>query len=318
LNYLQELKVLVKLLNDCFKNLAKKKVFLFIKELCVSKSGVNEMNVSRFVIGIGSPRCGTSFLHDLLGTHPDVQTPQTHKELNFWNQNYEKGLGWYVNNFNLNSKYKYIHEFTPGYLCNQEVPLRIVRELGKSPLFIVILRNPVDRLYSHFKKYTRDKQTDMSFREFTKIPQRLNVSMYGCNIKHWLNIFPRENFLFLEYEYFFQNPEKGVRELAEFLGIDTDGFDTSLFNKKINTSETVSARGLYKKGHYIVNWLRSKNLHYLANQIVRTGRLLMKQKPDISHQIPSQERQRLQNYFKNDVRELEMITGKNFEGWFDG
>ena len=53
-------------------------------------------------------------------------------------------------------KEKCIGDFTPTYLFDKYAPERILSSLGKNVKFIIILRNPVDRAYSHYLHSKRD------------------------------------------------------------------------------------------------------------------------------------------------------------------
>lgn len=47
------------------------------------------------VIGIGVPRGGSTWLHNLLESHPDVAMPRQRKEIHYFDHNYDRGLEWY-------------------------------------------------------------------------------------------------------------------------------------------------------------------------------------------------------------------------------
>ena len=46
-------------------------------------------------LGIGVPRAGTTWLHQLLSAHPDVFLPSRRKEVRFFDRHHEEGQGWY-------------------------------------------------------------------------------------------------------------------------------------------------------------------------------------------------------------------------------
>ena len=46
-------------------------------------------------LGIGVQRAGTTWLHTLLNSHPDVYMPTHRKEIRFFDRYYERGLSWY-------------------------------------------------------------------------------------------------------------------------------------------------------------------------------------------------------------------------------
>ncbi len=80
-------------------------------------------------IGIGAPRSGSTWLHELLRAHPNVYLPRQRKELNFFNQNDSRGIDWY-------EKY-----FPPDHASNRSRavadflgvdPARIPRDAGKT------------------------------------------------------------------------------------------------------------------------------------------------------------------------------------------
>ena len=79
-------------------------------------------------LGIGAMRAGTTWLHDLLASHPDVFVPARRKEVNFFSFYYERGLSWYERFFPPESEaqnYRAIGEISPIYLYCDPCPERI-------------------------------------------------------------------------------------------------------------------------------------------------------------------------------------------------
>ena len=101
-----------------------------------------------FVI-IGTQRGGTTSLHAYLSAHPQVITPVT-KELHFLTDRYERGLDWYLGQFPRELPPDVITgEATPYALFHPLAPRRLL-ETAPAAKSIVLLRNPVERAYSHF------------------------------------------------------------------------------------------------------------------------------------------------------------------------
>ena len=120
-------------------------------------------------LGIGAPRCGTTWLHFLLSNHNDVLMPKKRKELQFFNKNYDKGYDWYLSFFekpNSQNVPSAIGEITPGYFFDDKCPKRI-NQFGKVKKFILILRNPVDRTISHYRHHLRVSNENTTFNEFS-------------------------------------------------------------------------------------------------------------------------------------------------------
>jgi hypothetical protein len=133
-----------------------------------------------FII-IGAQKCGTSTLYKALLQHPNIVAPiniiaPIKKEIHFVDipQNYSKGTRWYKthfpSNFYRNLYKKVLHrefitgESSPGYLYFPHVSKRM-KALLPNVKIIVMLRNPVDRAYSHYVHIFRPLKENLSFEE---------------------------------------------------------------------------------------------------------------------------------------------------------
>jgi Sulfotransferase domain len=112
-----------------------------------------------FVI-IGAQKCGTTFLYwRLLTQHPHVE-PAAGKEIHYFNvwKNYNKGGNWYRSHFSpptwKEERRSLTGEASPYYVFHPHAARRIA-ELVPQVRLIVLLRNPVDRAYSHYQMQVR-------------------------------------------------------------------------------------------------------------------------------------------------------------------
>ena len=110
-----------------------------------------------FII-VGGQRCGTTSVYNNLISNPDV-TPATKKEIHFFSDNYHKGLTWYQNQF---KKSLCTGEATPYYIFHPHSLRRISNDIPNVRI-IILLRNPVDRAYSHYWLEVRLKNEHLSF-----------------------------------------------------------------------------------------------------------------------------------------------------------
>src|SRR5207245_1011448 len=69
--------------------------------------------------------------------------------LNFFDREYWRGVDWYRTRFAGSRAERAIGEASVSYMFNREAPERMARLLPKARL-IAVLRNPVDRAYSHY------------------------------------------------------------------------------------------------------------------------------------------------------------------------
>jgi hypothetical protein len=104
---------------------------------------------------IGAQRAGTSFLYSLLTQHPNVSAALV-KEVHFFDLNFQRGTAWYRSHFPAlgPTRGRITGEATPYYLFHPLAPQRVAAVLPRVRL-VAVLRNPVDRAYSHFQKEHR-------------------------------------------------------------------------------------------------------------------------------------------------------------------
>ena len=118
---------------------------------------------------LGAAKSGTTTLFDVLRQHPDVYIP-AFKEPHFFDipENYNNGIEWYEKNYFSKADKRIIADFTPSYFFEKETPKRIFKGIGSEIKFVVLLRNPVDRAYSHYLHSVRDDYENLSFKESLK------------------------------------------------------------------------------------------------------------------------------------------------------
>ena len=114
---------------------------------------------------IGAQKCGTTSLFNLLVEHEDIFLPSV-KEDHFFDvdERFNKGLDWYLDQYfkDANNE-KIVGSITPDYLFFNKCPKRIFNLLGKDIKLIIILRNPVDRAYSHYLMSKRRVMKNLIF-----------------------------------------------------------------------------------------------------------------------------------------------------------
>ncbi|MEN8238962.1 MAG: sulfotransferase domain-containing protein [Actinomycetota bacterium] len=204
-----------------------------------------------FVI-LGGQRCGTSSMYKYLSRHPQI-VPSLRKETEYFTINYDKGEEWYRAHFplrirrrsaQLRGKRQFSFEATPDYLFDPRAPQRLTETLPGAKL-VVMLRDPVERAFSHYHHNIRLGLEDLSFRdaiaaEEERIAPDLEVMRdnpfdrvvnyrrysyvsrgdYGTQIGRWLDLFDRDRILFISAEDFFEHPEGALHSLERFVGAE--------------------------------------------------------------------------------------------------
>jgi len=122
---------------------------------------------------IGFPKCGTTSLYEYLLQHPDIHPP-IGKEIDYFDRLYSRGRNWYKVRFptvfkkNIFTKVLgrdfLTGEATPRYMIHPHALNRIKKILPKAK-FIILLRNPIDRAFSHYNMNFRNGYENLSFEQ---------------------------------------------------------------------------------------------------------------------------------------------------------
>jgi hypothetical protein len=109
-------------------------------------------------IVVGGQRCGTNSLYEYVAAHPLVGRALPIPEVHFFDVSFHRGMDWYQGHFPLKfrpsrrkgaSGHRITGESSPYYMFHPLAIQRIAECLPTIKL-IVLLRNPVNRAYSHY------------------------------------------------------------------------------------------------------------------------------------------------------------------------
>ena len=211
-----------------------------------------------FVI-IGAQKCGTTRLYNVLTRHPDVEAAAVN-EVHYFDRktNFEQGIEWYRNFFlkpdQENKRRTITGEKTPSYLFYEEVPERMAQVMPEVRL-IAMLRNPVDRAYSHYHHVTRSERETRSFEEAVdeeqacladggdgisrrkrpatpsrgmQQPGLLARGIYVDQLARWREFYGEEQMLVVKSEDFFKSTTEILEEVQDFLGLPRQELEGSV------------------------------------------------------------------------------------------
>ena len=156
------------------------------------------------LIIIGAMKAGTTTLYEYLAQHPEVGV-SNEKETDYFveEKNWFRGAKWYSGQF---SPGKRVYaEASPNYTKRNVfsgVPERIAETIPNCK-FVFIARDPVKRAESHYRHLTLSGQSIPNVENLigTKTFENLvDASSYARQLAPYLALFPRENFLFLNFE----------------------------------------------------------------------------------------------------------------------
>lgn len=182
----------------------------------------------------GAAKSGTTTLHELLNLHPEISMSKV-KEPVFWNnKNFEK----YIEQDWLNYKKLFVEkskicgESTTSYMYYNSFIENINKNYKKSPKFIFILRNPIDRYNSHFWwmkglgleknkiKNVLNIESQINFEEYDYYPKNyFQFGLYSKWIQRFIDNFGLENIKVITLEKLISNRLDTINSCFDFLGL---------------------------------------------------------------------------------------------------
>ncbi len=200
---------------------------------------------------LGAQKAGTTALYAYLRRHPHITGPSW-KEVSFFDRHWTRGEAWYRGNFPnvLRARGDLVGEASPSYLFHPLAPRRVA-ELVPNAKLIALVRNPVDRAYSHYHHEVALGREPLSFEDALAAEdgrtrgeeERLAAEpgyfsrawwnhtykargRYAEQLERWLEVFPREQLLVLPSEELLGEPERAHARLLQFLGAEPHRLDS--------------------------------------------------------------------------------------------
>jgi hypothetical protein len=201
---------------------------------------------------IGAQKAGTTALYAYLRWHPGIGGPSW-KEASFFDRHYWRGEAWYRGHFpnqvrmwraeRANGRRLVVGEASPSYILHPLAPER-VRRLVPEARLIAVLRDPVDRAYSHYQHEVSRGTETLSFEQaldaeedrvrgeverMTADPTYLSRpwwnftylarGRYAEQLERWFCAFPPEQLLVVSSADLLDRPAQIYREVLEFVGV---------------------------------------------------------------------------------------------------
>lgn len=294
----------------------------------------------------GAAKSGTSSLHDYLDQHPDIYMSRV-KEPHFFSRDQDSqqdqpaNLSDYAKLFSDGAGCKLRGESSTGYMVFPHVVERISKMI-KSPRFIFILRNPIDRAYSHYWWLRGKGFEDRDFRDavLADMDERPNpdnrvpgfggyryyfaFSQYGTYMRQFVDTFGLASICIITTEELSTEPLTTINRVLQFLELNP--LDEIVFSKS-NETVVYHQPQLY---HFLYTLgsqpLFSRLLHRLVSE--STLRLLLKCRKSLVDALQKRlrsevgypfmqpdDRQWLRELYSDEVCLLRKITGLQFREW---
>jgi hypothetical protein len=291
-----------------------------------------------FIIA-GAPRCGTTFLVRNLQAHPDVcfargEEDYAASDLHFFDRNtpkgsknYAKGEKWYLQRFTHCNTGKVLGEKTADYLVDPDAAKLIRRHLGAIRL-VFLLRDPVERAYSHYWHSRHRMPLSMTFSRLVQKGHDVNdvwilhSGFYWELLNPFIAKFGVDNVHILIQEDLETKPREELKRVCQFLRIDEEVY-FPLANERINAASSSfiahwSARlgnALQTHVPWLSQWLLQGRLSSSIKQLITRSRGKAPESRDKEGPsyppISRHDRFSLQTLYHSDVTALSELLGRD-------
>lgn len=290
---------------------------------------------------IGQPKSGTSALFAFLKDHPDVCVGST-KEPQYFNTDLnsqyfhlarlERNETNYLKLFAHCTGQKVVMEASTGYLYSQ-VAARAIHDFDPAAKIIMMLREPVDFLFTYHMQLQRNSCTFETEPDFLKamaleVDRRQGRQIPGnCfdasflyyraraayteQVRRFLEVFPREQVLILIHDDFKADNEKTYDQVAAFLGLDPAWRPQF---RVVNQKVGVRFRALKQASDQFLFPIKQALKPLVPGGMYKAGRSLYRKLFFRTKGLPvllPEDRQRLKGEFRDEVARLSALLDRD-------
>lgn len=306
---------------------------------------------------VGAPKSGTSSLSHYLRQHPDVYVSPIKEPFFFAKDIREEDFSadyrgraaldmdaflrheplptkhiahiadqsQYLELFREVRNEKAVGELSTGYLYSSRAAEEIFK-FNPSSKIVMVLRNPVERAYSHYQMHIRDfMQFDYDFinaleedvhtaeKGWGRSHLYVELGLYYDQVRRYLDWFPQRQVKVFLYEELVRNPAHFMKELYTFLEVDPALAPALDYSERKNGA-------LYPK--LKVGKLLGMPVNLIRNSLVRhmpaAVKDLIRATLFSARKLPRLERHQFEHavkYFEADIRKLSALLNRDLESW---
>ena len=287
----------------------------------------------------GAAKSGTTTLYRILQQHPDVFVPSRSKETYFFSY-YDRSLPYvkdfvsqavlnpieYLSLFDNVKNASVIGEASIGYLYDYKSCIENMRRFYGKNLrqvkIVMILRNPVDRAFSHYNFLIRNGFENLSFEEAISekvVSKRkkirpgfdyLNYGMYSEQVKAFKENFDDcKVFLFEDLKDY----SKLTKDLFDFIEVENHSVQKDIKANPSGVPRSKRIVRLLRKNSFLKALYRMFP-ERMQNKMLTTrdnimSSFLKKTKLDIGL------REKIKPHFASDIEKLELLIKRDLSHW---
>lgn len=292
---------------------------------------------------VGAAKSGTTALYYLLNQHPGVCTPVV-KEPNYFcnignssdpvhpgNGPGDEGTVWtkslekYHKLYDPQKQHSLKLDSSVSYLYSTTAASQIADYDPESKI-IMVLRNPVERAFSHYKHLLRDGRETASFEEaLSREEERIqkgwefswhltNMGMYSDQIQRYFDHFDRDQIRIFLFEDIKEDIASVVHEITSF--VELESYDYDLEQQSHNESGLARSWLLSRMVNWVLGYKATINKIIppkITHKALQLFRAVNVRKSDLK--IADKTRHQLLAKFDAEIRKTEKLIDRNLEIW---
>jgi hypothetical protein len=288
----------------------------------------------RFFI-VGAPKCATTSLYQYLRAHPQIFMPDR-VEMNFFGQDLvvanRPSLQAYLEHFAGAEEWQVVGEKSVNYLFSERAHWEI-REFQPEARIIVMLRNPVDVMYSLHHQYLFSANEDIvdfeealaaeeDRRRGIRIPAGAHnpsflvyseVVTFSPQVRRYLETFGKERVLVLLFDDLRDDPVSTYRQALDFLRVDASFITDFSIHNPTKRVPNVALRK-YMKTHRGL----SRGIHRVLPKawVDRLRAALSVTQPQPPGALNPELRSKLLTRFVPEIEALGDLIGRDLGHWY--
>jgi hypothetical protein len=292
---------------------------------------------------VGAAKSGTTSLYDYLRQHPDIFMSPV-KEPCFFayaenppamvgpgdeEANRESGVVYTLEEyralFSGATTESIVGEASPVYLYDEEAP-RLLHAQCPDATLVAILRNPIERAYSHYLHLRQagrepledfeaalDAENDRKEAGWDWSWHYRRMGLYGEQLARYLKYFDREQLHVYRFEELTGDPVQFARTVYRALGVDASFTPDTSIRRRATGAPVLQwlHQFIGNPDHVLRRWSRLALPETVRDRILTAVRNANLQKPPMSDAA----RARLADVYRDDVHRLEDLLDRSFSDW---
>lgn len=292
---------------------------------------------------VGAAKSGTTSLYNYLRQHPDIFMSPVKEPCYFAYAenppalagpgdeaaNRESGVVYtldaYQELFAEATSESIVGEASPVYLYDEDAP-RLLHQHCPDATLIAILRNPVDRAYSHYLQLVQSGREPLErFEAALDVEDERrdagwewswhyrHMGFYGRQLARYLEYFDREQLHVYRFEELTKDPEGFAQTVYRALGVGSSFEpDTGIRRRATGVPQLDWLHQFIgTPDHFLRRWSRLVLPEAVRDRILMAVRNANLQKPPLSDAA----RARLTDAYRDDVHRLEALLDQSFSDW---